>query len=233
MIVIPEQRLVESPYIEWVGYGYTVADGLEMRPAEYNWHLIFTRQEGILRTLVVGALEVAKPLSYLAGAETLWIRFKVGTYMTHLPATATLNREITLPEGSGNNFWLKDKVWEIPSFENADTFVEHLVRAGALTNDPLIEAALGDKLEDTSERTIRYRFQHSTGLRQNYIRQIKRAERAVELLHQGNSILHTAHELGYADQPHLTRSLKRLLGYTPRELVASTSQAELFTFQPG
>lgn len=223
MIVISEERLVESRYIEWVAHGYTVADGLEMRPAEYNWHLIFTRHEGALRTLVVGALEEARPLSYVAGAETLWIRFKVGTFMPYLPAPALINREITLPEGSGNNFWLKDKVWEIPSFENADTFVEHLVRAGAVTCDPLIEAALRDELADASARTIRYRFQHSTGLRQNYIRQIKRAQRAVELLHHGNSIVDTAHQLGYADQAHLTRSLKRLLGYTPRELLASTS----------
>ena len=224
MIIIPEQRLVESPYIEWIGDGYTAADGLEMRPAEYNWHLIFTCHEGVLRILVVGALEQARPLSYVGGAETLWIRFKVGTYLPCLPAPALVNQEINLPQASGNNFWLKDKVWEIPSFENADTFVEHLVRAGALTCDPLIEAALRDELDDASERTIRYRSQHSTGLRQNYIRQIKRAERAVELLQHGDSILNIAHELGYSDQPHLTRSLKRLLGYTPRELLASTSQ---------
>jgi AraC-like DNA-binding protein len=225
MIVIPEQRLVESPYIQWVGHGYTAADGCEMRPAEYNWHLIFTRQAGVLQILVVGALEAAQPLRYTADAESLWIGFKVGTFMPHLPATATLNRQINLPQGSGNNFWLHGKVWQIPSFENADIFVEQLLRDGALTYDPLIEAALRDELADTSERTIRYRFQHSTGLRQNYIRQIQRAQRAEALLHQGNSILDTTHELGYADQSHLTRSLKRLLGYTPRELLTPTAQA--------
>jgi AraC-like DNA-binding protein len=224
MIVIPEERHIESPCIEWVGHGYTAADGLVIRPAGYNWHLIFTRYEGTLRILAVGALEAAQPLSYVGGAKTLWIRFKVGTFMPQLPASAMLNREINLPEGSGNNFWLKDKVWEIPNFENADIFVEHLVRAGALTYDPLIEAALRDELKDASERTIRYRFRHSTGLRQNYIRQIKRAQRAVELLRHGNSILNTAHELGYSDQPHLTRSLKRLLGYTPHEILTPTSQ---------
>ena len=221
MIVIPEERLVESPYIEWVAHGYTVADGLTMRPAGYNWHLIFTRHEGVLRTLVVGALEAARPLSYVAGAETLWIRFKVGTFLPHLPATDTLNREITLPEGSGDNFWLESKVWEIPTFENAETFVKHLVRTGAVTCDPLIEAALRDELASTSARTLRYRFQHSTGLGQNHIHQIQRAQRAVELLHQGNLIIDTAHELGYADQSHLTRSLKRFLGYTPSEIVTS------------
>src|SRR5262249_27543891 len=86
---------------------------------------------------------------------------------------------------------------------------------------PLIEAALRDELASASARTLRYRFQHSTGLGQHHIRQIKRAHRAVDLLHQGKSILETAYELGYADQSHLTRSLKRFLGYTPRELVAS------------
>jgi AraC-like DNA-binding protein len=224
VIVILDERFVESPYIEWVAHGYTAADGLAMRPAEYTWHLIFTRHAGVLRTLVVGALEAARPLSYVAGAETLWIRFKVGTFMPHLPAKDTLNREITLPEASGDNFWLESKVWEVPHFENAETFVQHLVRTGAVTCDPLIEAALRDELARASARTLRYRFQHRTGLGQHHIRQIQRAQRAVERLHQGNSIIDTAHELGYADQSHLTRSLKRFLGSTPREIAASPFQ---------
>jgi AraC-like DNA-binding protein len=221
MIVIPEERFVESPYIEWVARGYTVADGLAMRPAEYTWHLIFTRHEGVLRTLVVGALEAARPLSYVAGAKTLWIRFKVGTFLTHLPATDTLNREITLPEGSRDNFWLESKVWAIPTFENAETFVKQLVQTGVVTCDPLIDAALRDELASASARTLRYRIQHSTGLGQNHIRQIKRARRAVELLHQGNPILDTAHELCYSDQSLLTLSLKRFLGSSPGSLVVS------------
>lgn len=225
MIVIPEERLVESPYIDWVAHGYTAADGLEMRPAEYGWHLIFTQQQGVQRVLLVGALEAAKPLSYLAGAETLWIRFRVGTFMPYLPAPLILNRDLTLPEASGNNFWLYGQAWQIPTYENVETFVERLARADALTRDPLIEAALRDELPHTSERTIRYRFQHSTGLRQNTIRQIKRANHAVELLLQGKPIIDAAHELGYADQAHLTRSLKHLLGYTPRQLLAAPAYA--------
>ena len=200
MIIIPQQRFIDSPYIKWVAHGYTVADGLTMRPAGCDWHLIFTRQAGVLQILVVGASEEARLLSYVADLETLWIGFKVGTFMPRLPASCLLNREINLAEGSGDNFWLNDKVWEIPTFENADIFAEHLVRTGVLTKDPLIEAALRDELPDTSERTLRYHFQHSTGLRQNFIRQIKRAQQAVELLRQGNSTLYTAHELGYADQ---------------------------------
>lgn len=221
MIVVDEERFVESPYVEWVGNGYTATDGSEMRPAEYNWHLVVARHESHLRILVTGALEEARLLNCAAGVKCLWIRFKVGTYMPHLPPSATVNQEINLPPNSGNGFWLQDKVWEIPTFHNADIFVESLAQAHILTCDPVINAVLCDELKDTSVRTTRYHFQRSTGLRQGFIQQIKRAQKAMELLQHGSSILDTAHELGYADQPHLTRSLKRLLGYTPHQILTS------------
>ena len=36
---------------------------------------------------------------------------------------------------------------------------------------------------------------------------------------RGDSIADATHEAGYFDQPHLTRSLKRLIGQTPAELL--------------
>jgi AraC-like DNA-binding protein len=42
-----------------------------------------------------------------------------------------------------------------------------------------------------------------------------RARTAVEMLQRGVPILDVAHDLGYADQAHLTRDLRRLTGYTP------------------
>jgi len=52
------------------------------------------------------------------------------------------------------------------------------------------------------------------------IRQIRRAERAVELLGSGVPPLEVARRAGYADQPHLTRSLKRFVGQTPSQIAA-------------
>ena len=40
------------------------------------------------------------------------------------------------------------------------------------------------------------------------------------MLRHGVSILDVTHELGYADQAHLTRDLKRLTGYTPGQTKA-------------
>ena len=49
----------------------------------------------------------------------------------------------------------------------------------------------------------------------NTFRQIERARYATNLLRQGLPILHVAHETGFFDQAHLSRTLKRLIGQTP------------------
>jgi AraC-like DNA-binding protein len=62
----------------------------------------------------------------------------------------------------------------------------------------------------------------ATGLTQGAAYQIERPQRAVALLQQGVSILDTVELLGYSDQPHLTRSLKHLVGQTPAQLLSQT-----------
>jgi methylphosphotriester-DNA--protein-cysteine methyltransferase len=56
---------------------------------------------------------------------------------------------------------------------------------------------------------------------------MQRAQHAQALLQQGVSILDTVDEAGYFDQPHLTRSLKQFIGYTPAQIIR-LSQPELF-----
>jgi methylphosphotriester-DNA--protein-cysteine methyltransferase len=80
-------------------------------------------------------------------------------------------------------------------------------------------------MPEVSLRTLRHRFLQATGLTQSRVRQAERARRAIELLEQGVSILDAVFEAGYYDQPHLTRSLQRFVGYTPGQiaLVADTT----------
>jgi AraC-like DNA-binding protein len=70
-----------------------------------------------------------------------------------------------------------------------------------------------------ASRTVRHHFLHATGVSHNHIHQIARAQRAAALLQQGVSILDTVHEVGYFDQPHLTRSLKQWVGHTPAHII--------------
>ncbi|HSS96471.1 MAG TPA: helix-turn-helix domain-containing protein, partial [Terriglobales bacterium] len=81
-----------------------------------------------------------------------------------------------------------------------------------------VDAALQGQPLDLSPRSVQYRFLHATGLTQATVYQIERARRATALLEQGNSILDTVYEAGYFDQAHLTRSLKRYMGQTPRQI---------------
>lgn len=223
MSLIFEERASDSPFVEKVTHGWTVGDGAPIRPAECHWHMVFVRREGRVFPLVVGPLTTADVVTWSEGAEILWIKFKLGTFMPHLPAKNFLDSETLLPEaGSRHSFWLKSSAWQLPDYENVDTFVNRLVRDGLLVQDEVVQAALQGHPLETPPRTIRHRFLRATGLSQNHIRQIIRAQKAAALLQQGVSILDTVYETGYFDQPHLTRALKRFVGKTPAQLTQPT-----------
>lgn len=223
--MVYEARLPESPYLEAIWYGHTTGDGSTIRPAENHWHLVLVRHQGQLRAVVTGPWTAAGITSWGHDAEILWLKFKPGTFMPHLPVKTLLNRETTLPSASSRAFWLHGSAWPVPDFEDADTFVERLVRAELLVHDPAVSAALRDEPGSLSPRTLRHRFLHATGLSKASIRQIERAQRAEALLRQGVPIADTVYAAGYFDQPHLTRALKRLVGYTPAQLVKPPSSA--------
>jgi AraC-like DNA-binding protein len=86
----------------------------------------------------------------------------------------------------------------------------------------VVEAALRGEAVDRSGRSVQRRVRRATGLTRDTIRQIERAERAVALLEHGRSIPETARLCGYADQAHLTRSLKRFVGQTPGQIVRAS-----------
>lgn len=219
MSILHEERSSDSPYIETVMRGRTLSDGSSIRPAEINWHLVFVKENGRAHSLVVGPQTTSGVASWGEGAEILWIKFKLGVFMPHLPARNYLDVEMNLPDASSKSFWLKDSARQFPDFENVETFIDRLVREEALVRDPVVSATLQDQLPEMSSRTLRHHFLRATGLTQNHIRQFERAQRAAALLKQGASILGTVYEAGYFDQPHLTRSLKQFIGYTPAQIV--------------
>lgn len=226
MSIIAEARSSDSAYVETITRGWTTGAGSTIRPAEISWHMVMARVNGTVQLMVVGPWTTAGVASWGDGAELLWIKFRPGTYMPHLPTRKFLNSETTLPEASGKSFWLNGSAWQFPNFENVDTFLERLARREVLVHDPVVNAALQeDRPLTIPSRTIRHRFLHTTGLTQTHIRQVERARHAKALLEQGWSILDTVHEAGYFDQPHLTRSLRQWVGYTPAQIIRMSSPA--------
>ena len=221
MSILYEQRSSESPYVETITHGRTAGDGSAIRPAESRWHMVVARQDGDARVLVVGPWTTAGVASWTEGAEIIWVRFGLGTFMPHLPAMNSLDTETVLPGAAGRSFWLGGSAWQFPDHENVETFVERLVRDGMLVRDPIVNAVLEGSPQGLSPRTLRHRFLRATGLSQSRIRGIERAARAAALLRRGVSIPDAVHEGGYFDQPHLSRSLKRWVGRTPAQIVAA------------
>jgi AraC-like DNA-binding protein len=221
MSLIYEERLSDSPYVETITHGQTVSDGSTIRPAECNWHMIFVKHlsRGSVQPLVVGPWTTAGVASWKEGAEILWIKFKLGVFMPHLPARDCLDTETILPGAASQSFWLKDSAWQFPDYDNVETFINRLVRDEVLVCDPIVNAALQGRLRDTPSRTVRHHFLRATGLTQSHIHQFQRAKQAAALLEEGVSILDTVDEAGYFDQPHLTRALRQWIGYTPAQIV--------------
>jgi methylphosphotriester-DNA--protein-cysteine methyltransferase len=147
--------------------------------------------------------------------------------MPHLLASGLVDGSIDLPKATSASFWLRGSVWQFPDYENADTFVDRLVRADLLIRDPIVEAVLQNQPQALSPRSIQRRFVQATGLTHGAIRQIERARYATTLLQQGTSILDTVELAGYADQAHLTRSLKRFSGKTPAQIVRRHAPEQL------
>ena len=227
MSFVFEERLSDSPYLESITKGRTVGSGSTIRPAETHWHMVFSKHDGTNYPMIVGPWTKSGIVEYGEGAEILWLKFKLGTYMPHHPTKDFLNSETILPDVSSKSFWLNGSAWQFPDFENADTFINQLVRDDVLVFDSVVDASLQDQRLDIPSRTKRHRFLHTTGHSQNHIRQLQRAQEAQSMLSQGFSILDTTFETGYYDQPHLTRSLKHFIGYTPAQIVQMSQHKQL------
>jgi hypothetical protein len=151
-------------------------------------------------------------------AEFFGIRFRLGAFMPALPLRRLVDGSLTLPEATGKSCWLNGSAWEYPSREDADVFLRRLARQGLLVRDPVVEDALEGHAPDRSLRSVQRRVLRATGLTLGTIRQIQRALRAVDLLDGGAPIADAVAFAGYADQAHLTRSLRRFAGRTPGQL---------------
>lgn len=219
MTFIAEGRLSDSPYVDSIWQGRADADHTLMCPADGRWNLCFTTLNGKVQVSVEGPMTQAIPQTHVENVYWLVIKFKLGVFLPGVSAREYVDGSALLPEAACQSFWLHSLTWQIPDYENADTFVDWLVRDDVVQVSPVVIAALQDQPQAVAERTLRHHFKQVTGLTHSHIRQIERTRDAMTLLQQGVSILDVVDRLGYADQSHLTRSMKRFMGYTPTQVM--------------
>jgi hypothetical protein len=216
-----EERDPESKLASKVWRTRSVPHRAFISVAVPRWELVVTRQRGRTRLTVRGPETRASTAEIPQDAEFFGIQFELGTFMPCLPPDRLVDGALDLPQASRGSFWLDGSAWEYPSYDNADVFVDRLVRSGLLVRDPVVPAALRGDGKGLSDRSVQRRVRRATGLSRTAIGLIERAGRAADLLDGGATIGEVIALAGYADQAHLTRSLRRFVGQTPAQIATA------------
>lgn len=196
------------------------------------------RVSGPVTPLLVGPSTVAHTVPVNVGDAFIGARLRPGR-LCWLDGAATLSdRSLIGPEA----------ITRVPSFEEVvnaardawalmEGFTEMLSTLPTGRRDAEVDAAL-DRLHLTGGRTAPSELADSlgvgarrllrlfvthVGLPPSSYSAVLRFQRAVRLRRRGLGIADTAHEAGYADQPHMTRAFRRHGGFTP----ACMADAEL------
>jgi AraC-like DNA-binding protein len=231
MIVDIDGRPSDSPFVESIYWARSVGGGSFTSIAATQWEMVITKQKGRATLSLRGPETKATPAPIPEDAEFLGITFKHGLFMPSLPVYKLVDNEIHLPETGRNSFQLFGDNWEFPTRENAEVFLDRLMRKDLLAHDSLVTDILQGKPQDMSLRSIQRRFLRVTGLPYKTIQQIERARQALSLLQKGAPIPDTAYLLGYFDQSHFTRSLKLYAGQTPSQILQTSSPNDVVFLQ--
>jgi len=151
MELVFDQKSANSSFVEMVWHTHSERAGTFTSVAVSNWEMVITTFNGKTMITARGPETRASEADFPADAEFFGIIFTLGTFMPHLPLKTLRNRQdATLPEASSNSFWLHGPAWELPTTENADVFVDRLIRRGILVRDPVVEAAMQGNTRPTS-----------------------------------------------------------------------------------
>jgi len=218
-------RPSSSPYIERIWSCHSISGGLFLAVASTHWELVVTRLAG--QTVVTLHGPETRPREVFCPPKGEWfaIRFKAGTFMPGLPVHRLANgNDVNLAPAFRGRFRLDDSAWEIPDYDNAEVFVNRLVRRGLLTRNAAVAAALEGDESALHTRTAQRHFLYATGMSHSALKQIERARFATQLLREGRPLIEVTHDAGYYDQAHLTRSLRKLIGATPGSIAREERQ---------
>lgn len=217
MSFLYEEKASACPYVDIVWRTLDTSDGTYLAAADACWDMIFTRASASARVLLSGPSSRPTTVPYRTGNHNVGVRFTQGTWFTHVDPHSMCDSTIALPMPDADRFELAGRTWQMPGYDDIDDLLAEFDAIGLLAHDSVIDAALRGIDPPLSPRTVQRHFTRITGQSPQNVRQIKRAREAVARLRTGEAIADVAYELGYADQSHLTRDVKRLTGYTPAE----------------
>jgi hypothetical protein len=214
---------LNSPFVRKVSLTtLTGPSEIPMRP-DGCWDIAILKRGDDVQVLRTGL--TTKTVTYAGeeGDEILAITFNPDTFMPLMPGEVMRDEGVILEKIGRDRFWLGTDVVEIPNFDNADVFIERLMRREIVQSNEVVTSIVSGRPMAMSERTMQRHFLRTTGLTYKSFTQIERAQKAMALLQMGRPAADVAFALGYADQPHLIRSLKAIMGQTPSRIAGSAT----------
>jgi hypothetical protein len=218
-------RRSDSPWVDVV-WTCTSDQVKEMTSvAGVRFGLVFCEYEGRPYAGVSGPETAAGTAPVPEGATFVGIELAIGSSLRTLPSASLVDGGVELPDTTRRTFRLAGSRWETPGPDDVEALVEHLVRDGAVVRDPIVGQVMRGGCPDVSDRTLERRFRAATGLTRGAVRQIERAREAAYLLAAGKAATDVVASMGYFDQPHLARALRRYIGRTATQLHEGTGGA--------
>lgn len=211
-------RRSDSPWVDAVWTCTSDGVGEMTSVAGARCGLVFWEQDGRPHAAVSGPETATGTAPVPEGAVFVGIEFAIGTSLRRLPGPSLVDGGVQLPDTTRRFFRFAGSRWETPGPDDAEALVEKLVRAGAVARDPVVGEVVRGGRPDVSDRTLERRFRAATGLTRGAVRQIERAREAAYLLAAGKGAADVVAALGYFDQPHLARALRRYIGRTSTQL---------------
>lgn len=219
MSQIHQSRTSDHPYIDRVWYSQNLTDGVYLATPDGSWDLIVgADQKGKKSMMLTGQATEPAYIPYQANTSAVVISFAPGVFLPSMTAQLLVDRAIMLPTVDDDHFQLADHTFAFPAFDNAEELVEQMITAGILQHDALVTSHTTAQPKAASKRAVQRHFVQTTGLTPHQLKQIQRAQEAVRLLKDGKKPSDAAADAGYTDQPHLSKSLKKIMHRKPSDV---------------
>lgn len=215
-----EEHHPDSPVLQCVWQARATKDERYLVPAVEYWDMWFARSRG--GEIVAGLSGPSVGHRWLRstiGEHSWGIQLKPHIVVPGVSKQLLLGGEQRLVVDAGR-ITVAGTALPFPEFADLEAFTDRLVELDVLRCDDDVRRMLSGDDTGYSERHRQRRVRDSTGLTRKQIEQLSRAREAFALLLQGVPPSVSAARCGFADQAHLTRSLKTFHGQTPAQVLS-------------
>ena len=211
-------RSSPHPWIDRVWQTACLTDGVYKATPDGSWDLILSvSPDGQPTIFLSGQATEPVDVPYLAGEHSVVISFAAHVHLTTDKEVRT-GASIRLLPVVGEVFLLDGVELPLPTFGNAEQLTEMMVAANLLQSNDLVAKAFTEKPKAASRRSVQQHFKKTTGITQKDFQLIRRAQEAVRRLKLGDTSASVAADLGYTDQSHMIKSIKKIMGHLPSNL---------------